>query len=81
MGDPVEDLAWAEWTVRMHHPTATAEVDALFVGYGERPEWSLRHAAMLTRCERLRQRCEAEGLLDAEAMWQARLTATNAWKV
>jgi len=79
MGDAIEDLAWAEWIVRMHHADATSALDALFAGYGERPDWSLRHAAMLRQCARLRQRCEAEGLLDAEATWRARLTSTRGW--
>ena len=80
MGDPVEDLAWAEWIVRMHHPAAIGALHALFAGYGEHPEWSLRHAAMLRQCERLEQRCEAEGLLDVQVMWQARLAVTNSWQ-
>lgn len=79
MGDPIEDVAWAEWIVRMHHPVATGALDALFVGYGQHPDWLVRHAAMLKQCERMRQRCAAEGLLDAEAMWRERLTATTGW--
>jgi aminoglycoside phosphotransferase (APT) family kinase protein len=80
IGDPVEDLAWAEWIVRMHHPAATVALDGLFAGYGTRPHWSLRRAAMLAQCERLRRRCETEGLFDAQAMWQTRLRATEGWK-
>jgi Ser/Thr protein kinase RdoA (MazF antagonist) len=80
MGEPVEDLAWAEWIVRMHHPHATGALDTLFAGYGERPDWSSRHAAMLVHCERLRQRCEAEGMVDIAAMWRARVNATNDWE-
>lgn len=79
MGDPVEDLAWAEWIVRMHHPVATSALDALFVGYGQHPDWPVRHTAMLEQCERHRERCAAEGLLDAEAMWRERLAATTGW--
>ena len=65
MGDPIEDLAWAEWIVRMHH----AECD-------QRPRRTVRRiwrASGLViaacsneeQCAQLRQRCEAEGLLDA----------------
>ena len=39
-GDPVEDLAWCEWIVRMHHPEHIAAIDALFDAYGFRPAWS-----------------------------------------
>ena len=80
MGDPLEDLAWAEWIVRMHHPAATGALNALFAGFGTHPAWSSRHAAMLVHCERVRHRCEVEGLVDAEAMWRARLTATADFK-
>ena len=31
LGDPVEDLAWAEWIVRMHHPAAVGAVPELLV--------------------------------------------------
>jgi aminoglycoside phosphotransferase (APT) family kinase protein len=27
-GDPVEDLAWCEWIVRMHHPTCASALNA-----------------------------------------------------
>ena len=66
--------------MRMHHPDATGALDVLFAGYGEHPDWSLRHTEMIRHCERLEKRCEAEGLLDAEAMWRACLTATDGWK-
>ena len=72
-------LAWSEWTLRMHHPDAIGAVDALFVGFGQRPSWSSRHAAMLAQCERLRERCEREGPRDAEAKWRTRLRSTSNW--
>jgi len=80
MGDPLEDLAWAEWIVRMHHAGAIGALDALFAGYGERPDWSSRHAAMLVHCERVRQRCAREGYVDAEEMWRARVNTTDGWE-
>ena len=33
-GDPIEDLAWAEWIVRMHHTDAVGALSALFVDVG-----------------------------------------------
>jgi aminoglycoside phosphotransferase (APT) family kinase protein len=50
VGDPVEDLAWAEWIVRMHHPAEVGAVAELFAGYGSRPSWAMRHQSMLTKC-------------------------------
>ena len=34
-GDPTEDLAWAEWIVRTHHPTATTDLASLSRGMGK----------------------------------------------
>lgn len=53
LGAAIEDLAWCEWIVRMHHPHATSQLDALFDAYGDRPDWHDRRAEMLRRCDRL----------------------------
>lgn len=77
-GDPVKDLAWAEWIVRFHHPDLTGSLPALFDGYGSRPDWAHRHAAMLAQCHwaldfvsRWRPSDEA-----GPALWQARIDRT-----
>ena len=43
---------FGERPIRPDHADADATnaLDALFAGYGERPDWSLRHAAMLRQC-------------------------------
>jgi hypothetical protein len=51
--DPVVDLAWCEWIVRMHHPEGTAAIPLLYSGYGTSFSWSERHAAMVDRCAEL----------------------------
>lgn len=79
-GDPVEDLAWAEWIVRMHHPSATDAVPALFRGHGASPTWPVRHAAMVRRCLELERLCDYRGENDAAAMWRSRAEATRAWQ-
>jgi len=75
-GQAIEDLAWCEWIVRMHHPDANDALDALFGAYGERPPWRERHEAMLIRirdliasCERARQPSD----------WPERLLRTERW--
>jgi tRNA A-37 threonylcarbamoyl transferase component Bud32 len=78
-GDELEDLAWAEWIVRAHHPRAVADLDALFDGYGEQPPWPLRQAAMLTRCEVLVTRAEIAGEQGAANLWRSRAAMTHAW--
>ncbi len=63
----------------MHHPRETASVAALHAGYGTAPAWDERRRAMLARCEQLRQRCAADGDVDAERTWAARLATTSSW--
>ncbi|MCZ9342717.1 phosphotransferase, partial [Streptomyces sp. TRM76130] len=58
LGEPVEDLAWCEWTVRTHHPRHREALGHFFQAYGGRvPSWSVRRAVMLDRCEELRRFC------------------------
>lgn len=80
-GDPVEDLAWAEWIVRFHHADLTWALPALFDGFGSRPPWPQRQAAMLAKCtwaidfvRRWRPTDET-----GPALWQARIDRTAAF--
>ncbi len=51
LGDPVVDLAWCEFIVRMFHPAHIGLLRCLFDGYGgDIPSWRTRHSAMLTKC-------------------------------
>ena len=77
VGQPVEDLAWAEWIVRSHHPHAVRELAALFRGYEDMPAWKLRHDAMVERCYRLLTYVEQQEQPDAIALWKQRLQATE----
>jgi len=72
-GDPIEDLAWAEWIVRTHHPDRVGALDALFEGYGHRPPLAERRAAALARCRQLRDRP------GSDPVWAQRVAATEAW--
>lgn len=78
-GHPVEDLAWAEWIVRMHHSDAVGALFALFVGYGSRPPWKLRHDTMLRKCAALRDLCCHRGQAEGAELWDRRHQATRAW--
>jgi hypothetical protein len=80
VGQRIEDLAWCEWIVRMHHPDQVGALGAFFAGYGAHPAWAERHAAMLTRCRRLIDFCEGwvpDG--DGVAHWRRRLAVTAGW--
>jgi tRNA A-37 threonylcarbamoyl transferase component Bud32 len=79
LGNRLEDLAWAEWIIRMHHPTqAQSKILAvLFEGYGERPAWDLRQQVMLQSC-----RFHLEGAIIRQdhsliELWQNRLEQTR----
>ncbi|MEU9166574.1 phosphotransferase [Streptomyces sp. NPDC048420] len=82
LGDPVEDLAWCEWIVRTHHPAQRRALRHFFRAYGgEVPPWPVRKAAMLARCESLRQFChrwEPHG--SGVSQWRRRATATAGWE-
>jgi Ser/Thr protein kinase RdoA (MazF antagonist) len=78
-GDPIDDLAWAEWIVRMHHPEAVGALFALFAGYGSRPPWDLRHDAMVGKCVRLGELCRRRGQIEGAELWDRRQRATRAW--
>jgi aminoglycoside phosphotransferase (APT) family kinase protein len=76
---PITDLAWAEWIVRMHHPDDVPSIGALFEGFGHAPPWTDRRQAMLRRCEWLRQRAETAGDSAAQRLWAQRLAVTAGW--
>jgi aminoglycoside phosphotransferase (APT) family kinase protein len=79
-GDPIHDLAWAEWIVRFHHPGLTNELDALFDGYGQRPTWQRRHDAMVRACERMLAFVrDWDGNAAAVATWEERIRRTEAF--
>jgi aminoglycoside phosphotransferase (APT) family kinase protein len=79
-GSPVEDLAWAEWIVRMHHPAAVAQLTALFDGYGDRPPWADRQAVMISRCDGFRAAAEQIDNIESQALWAERLRITTGWR-
>ncbi|WP_077489298.1 phosphotransferase family protein [Sinomonas mesophila] len=82
LGDPVEDLAWCEWIVRMHHPGHQEALGHFFRAYGgDVPPWLVRQGAMLTRCESLWQFCnrwEPNG--PGAKQWRERAAATASWQ-
>ncbi len=82
VGTPVEDLAWCEWIVRMHHPDRVDLLDAFFRAYGgEVPDWPLRRHAMLARCAELLDFCvrwDPDG--GGVTQWKQRLAETRRWE-
>lgn len=79
LGAPVDDLAFAEWIVRMHHPNDLDYLDLLFEGAGLRPPWTERQATMVRKCGEVRVLCEEAGWSDAAAWWEERTRTTAGW--
>jgi Phosphotransferase enzyme family len=81
-GDPVEDLAWCEWIVRMHHPGQVSLLSVFFDAYGGAiPPWPDRQAFMLDRCRSLLDFCrQQEPGGSGEAQWARRLAVARAWQ-
>jgi aminoglycoside phosphotransferase len=80
VGARIEDVAWCEWIVRMHHPHNAGALNAFFDGYGYRPDWSARQQAMITQCQQLLDLCtrwQPGG--DSARLWKQRLAITQSW--
>ncbi len=79
-GERVEDLAWCEWIIRMHHPAAAPALAGLWAGYGWRPGWAQRQQAMAAQCRALVALCERwEPGGTGVRQWRERLAATQSW--
>ena len=75
-GDAIEDLAWAEWILRMHHPLKVDALDSLFRGARRQPPWTQRHDAMLRR---VRHHLAESERTNNPSPWRQRLEATERW--
>jgi aminoglycoside phosphotransferase (APT) family kinase protein len=80
-GDPVEDLAWCEWILRMHHPGQLSLLGQFFDAYGGSiPLWPDRQNFMVERCRSLLDLCHSqEPGGPREAQWAHRVAVTGAW--
>ena len=79
-GRPVEDLAWAEWIVRMHHRREVGSVQQLMDHSDLRASWTERHDAMVQRCHEFLLRSARTGSDQPATVWRERLAATERWR-
>jgi hypothetical protein len=79
LGSPIEDLAWAEWIVRTHHPEARDDLPELFAGSGLSGSWPDRQSSMVLQCRHILAYCERSGFEESAAEWRRRLRATERW--
>jgi Ser/Thr protein kinase RdoA (MazF antagonist) len=75
-GDPIVDIAWCEWIVRMHHQNMLPAISRFFEAYGQMPPWSERHKAMVDQCRRLLDFCR-QWDTSGVALWEQRLRITE----
>jgi aminoglycoside phosphotransferase (APT) family kinase protein len=81
VGNAIEDIAWCEWIVRMHHPDAVGAMPAFFEAYGSTPSWHERKSAMLARCRWLEAFCSRSDPDGAGTkQWQLRGATTASWQ-
>jgi tRNA A-37 threonylcarbamoyl transferase component Bud32 len=80
LGSPVEDLAWVEWIMRMHHQNQLKFITVFFDHYGELPVWSLRQEAMILQCKRHLEFAHLEGKRKNIQIWQNRMVMTRRFK-
>jgi aminoglycoside phosphotransferase (APT) family kinase protein len=79
-GDRVEDLAWCEWIVRMHHPQSVPALASFFNAYGLAPAWSSRQRAMIAQCRAMLDLCQRwQPGGEPVRQWQHRLAITESW--
>ncbi len=80
VGSPITDLAWAEFIVRMHHSEHEDCLQALFDGYGKRPAWSERQAAMARRATALATWVRSYKGAEAASTWDRRSRRIEQWR-
>ena len=79
-GDFVDDLAWCEWIIRIHHPEHLDALGELFHAYGVYPSWTQRHSAMVRKMQSLLAFSERRDPDDLDSRTnRARLAATEAF--
>jgi aminoglycoside phosphotransferase (APT) family kinase protein len=69
-GSAVEDLAWCEFIIRLHHPAEAWALDAFYDSYGSRPSWPDLHNAIVERCHSMLELC---------ARWQPGGVGVTQW--
>jgi phosphotransferase family enzyme len=80
VGRPITDLAWAEFILRMHHSEHEGSLPALFDGYGTRPAWQDRRAAMAHRARSIATWVRSHQDASAASTWDRRSRRIEQWR-
>jgi aminoglycoside phosphotransferase (APT) family kinase protein len=79
-GDPLEDLAWCEFILRLHHQDDVWALDDFYDSYGSRPAWPDLHDAIIDRCQSMLALCERwEPDGAGVASWTERTATVRTW--
>jgi Ser/Thr protein kinase RdoA (MazF antagonist) len=79
-GQPVEDLAWCEFIIRLHHPADVWALAGFYDCYGSRPAWADVQFAIIDRCQSMLEFCERWQPGGAGATsWRERLGTVRTW--
>lgn len=79
-GDPVDDLAWCEFIIRLHHPSEVGAVDGFYDAYGSRPAWADLLRSIVTRWQQMLELCrqwQPDGI--GVKQWTERLAMVRTW--
>ncbi len=79
-GDPIEDLAWCEFIIRLHHPAELAAVNGFYEAYGSRPAWADLLRTIVSRCQWMAEFCrqwQPDGT--GVQQWTERLATVRTW--
>jgi aminoglycoside phosphotransferase len=79
-GDPIDDLAWCEFIIRLHHPADIWALAGFYESYGSRPAWPELHAGIIDRCHSMLDFCrrwQPDGA--GVASWTQRLATVRTW--
>lgn len=77
LGNPIEDVAWMEWSIRMHHQKQLRFLPLFYEHYGQLPTWEARHEAMIQQCQRHIEFARLLGNRKAIQIWHNRLVITH----
>lgn len=80
VGSGLTDLGWCEFIVREHHTAHIPDLQGLFDGYGERPDWPKRQAAMTERARRHLEFVRMWPGTKHVAAWEQRLQRIRQWE-
>lgn len=79
-GDRFEDIAWAEWIIRMHYDANPQMITSLYRGFGIVPPWNKRHELMVHKCEHILDFAKRDANAQAISMWIDRVERVKSFR-